>query len=202
MSLLTNIQDTFKKAFEENCLKLLVNAYKLAISEKKYQLDWYENDFTEMLCCYINNNQASKDEEITAITEHKLLESINNQAKGYADKLSRLDLVLFRIWSKERYKCQMEAKRLKEKDSTLKRAYINEGMDRFISQKYPLGNMIGYLLEGDEQKTVEGINKLLTSDGRNTESLLSKIYPSHSSYYESDNHNNIGQLKHIILDFT
>lgn len=96
----------------------------------------------------------------------------------------------------------MEAKRLKEKDSTLKRAYINEGMDRFISQKYPLGNMIGYLLEGNEQKTVEGINKLLLSDGKSAESLVSKTFPLHSSYYESDNHANIGQLKHIILDFT
>ncbi|WP_218689875.1 hypothetical protein [Psychrobacter sp. BF1] len=202
MALSIAIQNVFKNSFEKDCIELLINAYSQALSEKKYQSEWYENDFTEMLCCYINSDQVSIDREITAITERKLLASLNNQTKGYADKLSRLDLVLFRIWSKNRYTCQMEAKRLKEKDSTLKRAYINEGMDRFISQKYPLGNMVGYLLEGNEQKTVEGINKLLLSDGKSAESLVSKTSPLHSSYYESDNHANIGQLKHIILDFT
>jgi hypothetical protein len=35
----------------------------------------------------------------------------------------------------------MEAKRLKERDSVLMRAYIKEGMDRFISVKYPIGCM-------------------------------------------------------------
>ena len=164
MALSITIQNAFKNAFEKDCIELLINAYSQALSEKKYQLEWYENDFTEMLCCYINSNKASIDKEITAITERKLLVSLNKQTKGYADKLSRLDLVLFKIWSKNRHTCQMEAKRLKEKDSTLKRAYINEGMDRFISQKYPLGNMIGYLIEGNEQKTVEGINKLLALD--------------------------------------
>lgn len=202
MALSIVIQNVFKDAFEADCIELLLNAYSQALSEKKYQLQWYENDFTEMLCCYINHNQASIDKEITATTECKLLTSLDNQTQGYADKLSRLDLVLFKIWTKSRYTCQMEAKRLKEKDSTLKRAYIDEGMDRFISQKYPLGNMIGYLVEGDEQKTIEGINKLLTSDSRGNESLLIKRNPSHSSYYESDNHANIGLLKHIILDFT
>ena len=202
MALSITIQNAFKNAFEKDCIELLINAYSQALSEKKYQLEWYENDFTEMLCCYINSNKASIDKEITAITERKLLVSLNKQTKGYSDKLSRLDLVLFKIWSKNRHTCQMEAKRLKEKDSTLKRAYINEGMDRFISQKYPLGNMIGYLIEGNEQKTVEGINKLLALDGKSAESLVSKTFPLHSSYYESDNHANIGQLKHIILDFT
>ena len=198
MALSITIQNAFKNAFEKDCIELLINAYSQALSEKKYQLEWYENDFTEMLCCYINSNKASIDKEITAITERKLLVSLNKQTKGYADKLSRLDLVLFKIWSKNRHTCQMEAKRLKEKDSTLKRAYINEGMDRFISQKYPLGNMIGYLIEGNEQKTVEGINKLLALDGKSAESLVSKTFPLHSSYYESDNHANIGQLKHIV----
>lgn len=202
MALSIAIQKAFKNAFEKDCIELLINAYSQALSEKKYQSEWYENDFTEMLCCYINSNKASTAKEITAITERKLLVSLNNQTKGYADKLSRLDLVLFKIWSKNRYTCQMEAKRLKEKDSTLKRAYINEGMDRFISQKYPLGNMIGYLIEGNEQKTVEGINKLLALDDKSAESLVSKTFPLHNSYYESDNHANIGQLKHIILDFT
>lgn len=201
MALSTHIQNRFKKAFEQDCIALLISAYKQAINDKKYQSDWYENDFTEMLRYYINNSEVSIDKEIIATTEDKLLNSLNNQAKGFADKLPRIDFAFHR-W--QQYTCMhyMEAKRLKERDSTLKRDYINEGMDRFISKKYPLGNMIGYLVEGNEQKTIEGINRLLTSDGRSAESLVCKAHALHSSYYESDNHANVGKVKHIILDFT
>ena len=201
MALLTNIQDTFKKAFEKDCLELLINAYKSAISEKVYQLDWYENDFSEQICEYMRCDKIYIDKNIIVETEHKLFKGAKNQSKGFADKLPRIDFALH-TWGKLSYVHYMEAKRLKETDSNLKRAYINEGMDRFISQKYPLGNMIGYLVEGNEQKTIDGINKLLTKDRKKAEELVSKTYPIHGSYYESDNHPNIGLLKHIILDFT
>lgn len=201
MALLTNIQDTFKKSFEKDCLQLLINAYKSAISEKAYQLDWYENDFSEQICEYMRRDKIYIEKNIVVETEHKLFKGAKNKSKGFADKLPRIDFALH-TWGKLSYMHYMEAKRLKETDSTLKRAYINEGMDRFISQKYPLGNMIGYLVEGNEQKTIDGINKLLTKDRKKTERLVSKTYPTHGSYYESDNHANIGLLKHIILDFT
>lgn len=64
MALSITIQNAFKNAFEKDCIELLINAYSQALSEKKYQLEWYENDFTEMLCCYINSNKASIDKEI------------------------------------------------------------------------------------------------------------------------------------------
>lgn len=201
MALLTNIQDKFKKAFEKDCFELLVNAYKLALSEKEYQLDWDENDFSEQICENIRRDKTYINKNIIVETEHKNFSSTKNKSKGFADKLPRIDFA-FHTWNQ--YTCihYMEAKRLKESDSKLKRAYINEGMNRFIYQKYPLGNMIGYLIEGNEQKTVEGINRLLALDGKSAESLVSKKFALHSSYYESDNHANINQLKHIILDFT
>ena len=201
MALLTNIQDTFKNAFEKDCLERLITAYDKAIDEKIYQSDWHENDFNEQICEYIRRDRTYIVKSIIVETEHKLFSRAKDKSKGFADKLPRIDFV-FHTWGKLSYVHYMEAKRLKENNSALKRAYIDDGMDRFISQKYPLGNMIGYLIEGNEQKTVEGINKLLALDGKSAESLVSKTFPLHSSYYESDNHANINQLKHIILDFT
>lgn len=191
----------YKKAFEEDCIELIVNAYNVAITEKKYQANWFENDFSELLGNYVNESQLSIKKGITCKTENKLLSEIGNQVRGFADRLPRIDFVYFKIWKKQRVHCFMEAKRLKENDSELKRAYINEGMDRFISEKYPLGCMVGYLLEGNTDKTVKAINTLLEKDKRNTETINFKSNKLLKTYYES-NHSNIGTLKHIIFSFT
>ena len=105
------------------------------------------------------------------------------------------------ITSKLEFKYFFEAKRLKENDSGLKRSYIHDGMDRFTSKKYPSGCMLGFLLQGNVNKTVKGINKLLIKDKRNTQTLNSKKKDLHKDYFESK-HIEIGVLKHLIFDFT
>lgn len=195
------LSSIYRMAFEEDCIELIVNAFNVAISENKYQTNWLENDFSELLRHYVNESQLSLEKGITCNTENKLLSETENQVRGFADKLPRIDFVYFKIWVKQRYHCYMEAKRLKEKDSDLKRAYINEGMDRFISEKYPLGCMLGYLLEGKTDKTVKGINALLEKDNRNAETINFKSNKLLKTYYES-NHSNFGVLKHLIFDFT
>jgi len=201
MALNNDIVNTFRKAFEEDCIELIINAYLIALGEKKYQLDWIENDFSELLSYYVNKSQLSINKEITCKTEKKLFSKSNNIARGFADKLPRIDFVYTKIWSKSRFECFMEAKRLREKDSNLKRAYINDGMDRYISTKYPIGCMLGYLLEGNPNETIKGINSLLEKDKRNAEILYFKSNKLLKTYYES-NHSNIGILKHLIFDFT
>ncbi|PVD51074.1 hypothetical protein DC498_16805 [Terrimonas sp.] len=194
------LTDIYRKAFEDDCIELITSAYLIALSEKKYQLIWLENDFSELLGRYVNNNPLSVAKGITCETEKKLLSETVIMAKGFADKLPRIDFVYSKIWKKERVHCYMEAKRLKESDSQLKRAYIDEGMDRFISGKYPMGCMLGYLLEGKTNATINGINSLLTKDKRNTETLQPKQTKLFKSYYESI-HSTTGILKHLVFDF-
>lgn len=201
MVLNNDIVNKFRQAFEEDCIELIANAYQKALTDKKYELNWLENDFSELLGHYINESQLSLEKGITCKTEKKLLSASNNLAKGFADKLPRIDFVYFKIWSKQRFECFMEAKRLKEKDSNLKRAYINEGMDRYISKKYPMGCMLGYLLEGKIDETIKSINSLLEKDKRKTETLSFKSNHLLNAYYES-NHSDIGTLKHMIFNFT
>ncbi|AFD08699.1 hypothetical protein [Solitalea canadensis] len=201
MALNSNIINAFRKSFELNCIELISNAYAVAFKEKKYELNWLENDFSELLGNYVNEGRLSLDKGITCKTENKLFIQVDNLTKGFADKLPRIDFIYTKHWKRQRFECFMEAKRLKEKDSGLKRAYINDGMDRFVSQKYPLGCMVGYLLEGCSNETVNGINTLLEKDKRNTETLNLKISKFHKIYYESE-HTEIGTLKHLIFDFT
>jgi len=195
------LSSVYRGAFEQDCIELIINAYGVAKSGKKYQLDWLENDFSELLSRYVNESQLSLDKGITCKTENKLLSETNNQAKGYADRLPRIDFVYFKIWQKQRFQCYMEAKRLKEKDSDLKRAYIKEGMGRFISEKYPIGCMLGYLVEGKTDETIKGINSLLEKYQRSSEILNPQSNKLFQFYYES-NHSGIGILKHLIFDFT
>ncbi|MBP7172786.1 MULTISPECIES: hypothetical protein [Chryseobacterium group] len=195
------LSEIYRRAFEDDCIELVVNAYNLAIVEKKYQTDWLENDFSELLCYYVNESQFSIDKGITCKTENKLFSNAENQTKGFADKLPRIDFVYFKIWKEQRFHYYMEAKRLKEKDSKLKRSYIKEGMQRYLSEKYPMGCMLGYLLEGNADETKNGINSLLIKDKRNSEVLNLESHNLIKSYYES-NHSKIGILKHLIFDFT
>lgn len=197
-----DIRSIYIKAFEEDCIELLMYAYGVAKSEKKHHVDWYENDFSELLSYYVNDSTLSIKKGITCFTEKKLFSNEKTLEKGYADRLSRVDFVYTKIWRvEERFKLYMEAKRLKENDSKLKKAYIIDGMGRFITGRYPFGIMLGYLLKGQTPATVKGINALIVKDKRNSEILHLKHHDIVNPFYES-NHSENRILRHIILDFT
>lgn len=200
------ISTLYRSKFEKECIELMCLGFFTAREKKEYSLNWNENDFSKLLEEYINDNPLSLEKNITCKTESKINEKEIIKEKGYADRLPRVDLIYFKIeednWNcKRRFEYHMEAKRLKEKNTNLKREYIKEGMDRFILEKYPLGCMLGYLLEGTVDKTIEDINKLLEKYNRSRECLNSKSDRFGVSYYES-NHEKIGILKHLMLDFT
>lgn len=71
----------------------------------------------------------------------------------------------------------IECKRLSGIDRKLCREYVVSGIDRFTSELYgsnhEIGFMVGYLLSGAAQDSVDGVNRYLTNKGRNTEQLRS-----------------------------
>jgi len=200
MALNTIIHEKFRNAFEHKCFSLTVEAYKISLKEKTIQLNWNENDISQELYEKLDGNPKRLQFNITASREFHL-SNTTNKKKGFADKLPRVDLRMSSITSKLEFKYFFEAKRLKENDSGLKRSYIDDGMDRFTSKKYPSGCMLGYLLQGNVKETVKSINSLLVKDKRNTQTLNSKKNDLHKDYFESK-HIEIGVLKHLIFDFT
>lgn len=200
MALNTIIHEKFKRAFENKCFSLVIEAYENTIKEKTIQLDWNENDISQELYEKIDANPKRLQFNITASREFHLSNTTNKE-KGFADKLPRVDLRMSRITSNLEIKYFFEAKRLKENDSGLKRGYIDDGMDRFTSKKYPSGCMLGYLLQGKVSETVKSINSLLIKDKRNTQILNPKKNDLQKDYFESK-HIEIGVLKHLIFDFT
>lgn len=200
MALNTIIYEKFKSAFEYKCFSLIIEAYESSFKEKTIQLNWNENDISQELYEKLDCNPKRLQFNITASREFHL-SNTTNKKKGFADKLPRVDLRMSSISSKLEFKYVFEAKRLKENDSGLKRSYIDDGMYRFTSKKYPSGCMLGYLLQGTVTGTVKSINSLLIKDKRNTQTLYSKKNDLHKDYFESK-HIEIGVLKHLIFDFT
>ena len=189
-----------QKAFEQNCYQLIIEAFKVSLFEKIIQSDWNENDISYELYEKMEINPKRIKYQIHLSPEFRIPKNVS-KTKGFSDKLPRIDLKMANFVSEKEFKYFFEAKRLKEKSSSLKRAYIKEGMDRFISEKYPLGCMLGYLLEGELDKTIKGINSLLKKDKRNTEILNLKSEESLKSIYKS-NHSDAISLKHLFFDFT
>ncbi|HIP33690.1 MAG TPA: hypothetical protein EYG89_02925 [Bacteroidia bacterium] len=202
MALNKNIGLIFRGSFEDNCYQLLIDAYNKMVFDKIDVSTFLENDISAILNNNIELNSKSIEWKIDSKTEYYIFKDNQVIEKGFADKQSRIDFVFSVFTSKNKFKYFIEAKNLKEKnDSGLKRRYINTGIDNFVTKKYENGSLVGYLVEGDLNNTVQGINKLLKKDNRNLEYLVEKEIPKHNYYYESE-HKEIGILKHLIFDFS
>ncbi|MEQ6118577.1 hypothetical protein [Reichenbachiella sp. MALMAid0571] len=189
----------YKKAFEQRCFQLIIEAYQTSLNEKVIQLDWNENDISSEIHKHIKENPLRIKWKVSSNVEAHIPKNIS-KIKGFADKFPRIDFRLTTFSKSNEYDYFFETKNLKQNDSALKRRYINTGINNFTSKKYENGSLIGYLVEGKINETVNGINALLKKDKRETENLNLKEDNLLKSYYES-NHSEIGILKHLIFDF-
>jgi len=201
MGLFSYIEEAFKRAFEERCITLLVAAYNSSISNTDYKLIWDENDFSSMLEKYIEKNPQRIKWKISCTTEKHLHTDIVQNDKGYANKESRIDMRLSTFSTWKEYLFYAEAKRLKEKDSSLLNRYIETGIDHYLTEKYPHGILLGYLVEGGVDTTIQKINALLTKKKRESEILNRQSHSLHNQYFEST-HPNFGVINHFVFDYT
>jgi len=201
MGLNNNIKLAFKLSFQNRCIQLFVSAYKSAIFEKTISLDWDENDITAQLHYYIDNNPQRSAWKISTNVEHHLAIKNETKVKGFSAKYPRIDLRFNTFNSTNEVIYFMEAKNLRENNSALKRRYIETGIDNFISGKYNNGLLVGYLLSGEINNTIEGINKLLRKDNRESEVICKCSSNYHDQYFESV-HLNPLILRHLMFDFT
>jgi hypothetical protein len=201
MRLNKEIVASFKRGFEEKCFQLLIESYETALGTKVINLKWDENDITAELHQYIKENPRRLKWGIVTNVEQHLTEKVLKKEKGFAAKSPRIDLRLVTINSCLEYEYHIEAKNLKEKDSALKRRYIDTGINNFISSKYENGCLLGYVLDGNLGKTVDGVNRLLKKDKREPEFLKLKTNHLSNSYYESEHTGDL-LISHFMFDFT
>ncbi|MDC6388811.1 hypothetical protein PP182_08970 [Maribacter sp. PR1] len=191
---------SFKRGFEEKCFRLITESYVSAMETKVIKLNWDENDITSELHDHVKKNPLRLKWSIVTNVEQHLPKDEIKKEKGFAAKLPRIDLRLVTINSSLEYEYHMEAKNLEENDSGLKRRYIDTGINNFVSKKYENGCLLGYVLDGDLEKTVDGVNKLLKKDHREPEYLKHRTSDLHDKYYESEHPDNL-LIKHFMFDF-
>ncbi|WP_343487376.1 hypothetical protein [Allomuricauda sp. d1] len=201
MGLDKGIVNSFKRGFENKCLRLITDSYSTALEDNAIKRNWDENDITAQLHQHIKDNPLRLEWNIYSNVEEPLPKKGMKKEKGFAAKLSRIDLKFSVITSNLEYVYHMEAKNLKENDSALKRRYINTGINNFLSGKYQEGCLLGYVLEGAIDKSINGINKLLKKDKRTSEFLSKEENSVHGDCYRS-NHPNDFSIQHFMFDFT
>lgn len=192
----------FQHKFQENCISLFIDAYYESLSLKSIYADFYENDITAILHNYIDQNPNRKKWKISSNLENYIFNEGIEYSKGFAAKFSRIDLRYSVFWKDQEFKYFIEAKNLKANESGSKRRYITTGINNFLENgKYFNcdGFLVGYILEGSIENCVDGINKLLQKDKRNTEIIEKKLtYLSKENYFSKHKEK---EIFHLFLNY-
>lgn len=186
------------------CMTMFVDAYKLAISNQVYKIDWDEDQYTTNLCGYLNQLKL------------KGQWSVSPQQPYYTEKhysgiehpniAPRPDIHFEKyVFEKESpFEFTIEAKNLKSNDSHLKGRYIDTGIDNFQKKRYPFGCLAGYIIYGTADDCAISINNLLQKRSRESEKLSKTnfIQGFDSTYVSVHGTANIEmKLKHVFLEF-
>jgi len=205
------------KNFEILCISLLVDAYKSALKDKLFDVDWKENSFTKYLVSFIHTNPVTAKNKLFV----KLQPEPENDnlpiegTKDDPDRQPRID-IWYGSYGKTRNEYYIEAKNICNNDwkkgngskvsaSKLKRRYIITGIENFVTGRYPKGCLVGYVINSNTVDCVNGINKLLKKDNRQNETLVKyTILKGFENSFTSTHSQKMETilLKHIFLEFS
>lgn len=190
-----------RQQFEFRCLNLIIQAYQAAHISKTITLTFDEEDITEVLNNFLDDNPQRLAWQIATNTENRLRNNKVVKVKGFSKQAARIDLRFTTVTSSMEYRYYMEAKNLKIKSSALKRRYIKTGIDNYISTKYNGGFLVGYVLQGNISDNVNGVNKLLIKDKRATEIITLSATKIAGLDQFLSTHPTL-EIKHMFFDFT
>ena len=211
------IEETSKKIntrniFENNCFWLLIKAYLIVYSEKKYDHTlWNEDTYSANICREMKRLQ--REEKYNYFVHTQIPKYDEDFYKGIKKDTSYFyDIFIcgFSFNIELELLFGFEAKILCEKDYLKKRSYnlVSEyvsstGMDKFVKNLYKeRGCMVGYVIQGKPDNIVENINNRLIKNNRDNE-ILQKIHKlfDYNYCYETE-HNSLNyKIKHIMLLF-
>lgn len=213
-----------KKSFqtiETVSIRLLIESYNLALVDKKYDLDWEEEQFSAFLLSIMNKLDITKKYYLHIDIEKKLLnEDELPIGANNPKKLPRIDLNIESWLFKdgEKLKYFFEAKNLCENDwnkksglkatvvaSKHQKRYIETGIENFRIGRYYDGALVGYVLEGKLLPIIDKLNIRL-SKNINTINKLNSLSPpaNFKDIYSSTHLTPLGDklnIKHIFLKF-
>lgn len=216
----SNIKQAFVQSFQKNCITLVCHAHDVLYACHAITQDMDEETISTCMASVIDNSQLAIDSMIHVCTEHRLAGDGYIQNPTSSKSLQRID---FRyemdVWEKNnstRLRFYMEAKNLFQVDfkkssnnrvthaKAYFKRYVETGIDHIITGYYPSNTLLlGYVLVGDINHVVDGINSELSSQNRSAEYLFHAPSPYECNIRNtfSSNHS-VGGIDHLLLKFT
>lgn len=207
------IVNAVKADFYQKCINLLAWACYELKGLKQVDTGWGEENITANIYTYIKNCQLAIDEDIFVESEHPFYSQAILDNLKKAKSASRIDMVFQHNWSGNRFCFYVEAKNLVEynylkkgnqKPSSAKKVlvrYITTGIDHYLKGHYPLGCLLGYVLNGNVISIADKINFLLTNRGRGNEVLFCCSYSTPYYHFKSTHASYSMELDHFWFDF-
>lgn len=206
---------------ETTSIQLLVEAYNCAFIDKKYDLDWEEEQFTAHLVSIMNKLDLTKQFQLHIDIEKKLLNEEQLPIGANNPKaLPRIDINVESWLFKEGQKLKyfFEAKNLCQNDWCKKsgaqvseyyytKRYVDTGIENFRTGRYYNGTLIGYILEGEILPIIDNLNIRLSKNAHtiNTIKLESTSFKTNiKDLYKSTHLTPLGNnldIKHLFLSF-
>lgn len=188
---------------------LILSAWPNVVADKTVSSQSKEDEITDMLV-----------DRVYAEKERRELDNIDFERESQSNlahdplPLGYIDVkVSYNQWRKTDY-FAIECKKVSATQQTLAKAYVDNGVVRFVSEKYssahPWGGMIGYLIDGDEmpcalllERTLASHNTTATNTRRPwaRETRFSNYPHCYSSDHQQQTCGKIITLLHILLAF-
>ncbi len=163
----------------QNLLKIMCKAYRRLYISGKIKCTMSEPEISEEL--YIELLLEWKKSDASFIPT---CEKAHGKRKKGAGKTPTIDICFRKYWSSVSY-FGFECKRLKEKDSTLYKNYVEKGMRHFLLGEYSpncsVGSMIGYITVGNIGTIINDVKNRV--DKESAVSNMKKSYPLNDFTY-------------------
>ncbi|MBK8561862.1 MAG: hypothetical protein IPN76_00520 [Saprospiraceae bacterium] len=207
-----NIVTDFQSAFHGWCYRAVIEGYREMVKDIAAGFsEWEEESLTARLRNEMLKSPIVKAKKIDIVREFYLDDALILEGKKAAKSARRIDFRFCSKWTfEEEFEYYAEAKNLYQtgkRASQSKNYYITDGIERFIGGFYPQGFMLGYVLRGEIEETVIGINHIIIEKKKISPRIghitsKSNLY-AHPYCYSSSNTlvDGILELRHIFLKF-
>ncbi len=172
-TLFKDIVSSFHRSFENECFEILVYGYNELLNDNDFSIDWHETDISSQFVLCMRALSISSKYKIDISSEYPINSKI--LSKGQAKKNPRIDIRMMNWSKKDKKSFYIEAKNVCQnnwiKSTGTKvnalaqtKAYVDEGVKRYVDEKYPYGCMIAYVLNGKPDNITKNINSYINSD--------------------------------------
>lgn len=219
MALSKNILEKTKKAIpsiEKVSIELLIESYNLALKDKKYELDWIEDQFTNYLINFMKKSHLNVKYPLDITPQYPLIQDELPINENNPKTLPIIDIRIFN-WNSPLYKEYFfEAKNLcennwKKKTGTTVSSkyyldrYVFTGIENFRIGRYYNGAIIGYVLQGNIVNIITKLNSRLLTDTNTIQEISNLVFIfDYNDIYNSKHITPFGkeiEIKHLFLKF-